>query len=60
MVLPDNIRHFRKVRGPRARRVAFVFQGGGSLRDTARLIDEGYRLAEGWLAGHPVLAPAVA
>src|ERR1700741_1661930 len=31
MVLPDNIRHFRKVRGPRARRVAFVFQGGGSL-----------------------------
>src|ERR1700733_13253903 len=31
MVLPDNLRHFRKVRGPRARRVAFVFQGGGSL-----------------------------
>jgi NTE family protein len=31
MVLPDNLRHFTKVRGPRARRVAFVFQGGGSL-----------------------------
>jgi NTE family protein len=31
MVLPDNLRHFRRVRGPRARRVAFVFQGGGSL-----------------------------
>jgi NTE family protein len=31
MALPDNLRHFRKVRGPRARRVAFVFQGGGSL-----------------------------
>src|ERR1700722_6998813 len=31
MVLPDNLRHFRKARGPRARRVAFVFQGGGSL-----------------------------
>jgi NTE family protein len=31
MVLPDNLRHFRKVRGPRAPRVAFVFQGGGSL-----------------------------
>jgi NTE family protein len=26
------------------------------FRDTARLIDEGYRLATGWLAGHPVLA----
>ena len=26
MVLPDNLRHFRKVRGPRARRVSFVFQ----------------------------------
>ncbi|HSZ38703.1 MAG TPA: patatin-like phospholipase family protein [Trebonia sp.] len=31
MTLPDNLRHFRKVRGPRDRRVAFVFQGGGSL-----------------------------
>ena len=31
MVLPDNLRRFRMVRGPRARRVAFVFQGGGSL-----------------------------
>jgi NTE family protein len=31
MVLPDNLRHFRKVRSPRARTVAFVFQGGGSL-----------------------------
>ena len=31
MDLPDNLRHFRKGRGPRARRVAFVFQGGGSL-----------------------------
>ena len=31
MALPDNLRHFRKARGPRARRVAFVFQGGGSL-----------------------------
>src|SRR3984957_14856739 len=31
MVLPDNLRHFGKARGPRARRVAFVFQGGGSL-----------------------------
>src|SRR3984885_14290821 len=31
MVLPDNLRHFRKARGPRAPRVAFVFQGGSSL-----------------------------
>jgi NTE family protein len=31
MALPDNLRHFRKMRGPRDRRVAFVFQGGGSL-----------------------------
>jgi NTE family protein len=31
MVLPDNLRHFGKARGPRAPRVAFVFQGGGSL-----------------------------
>src|SRR5258708_39874584 len=31
MVFPDNLRHFGKARGPRARRVAFVFQGGGSL-----------------------------
>jgi NTE family protein len=30
------------------------------FRDTARLIDEGYRLATGWLAGHPVLARVVA
>jgi NTE family protein len=31
MVLPDNLRRFGKARGPRAPRVAFVFQGGGSL-----------------------------
>lgn len=31
MVLPDNLMHFRKGHGPRARHVAFVFQGGGSL-----------------------------
>jgi hypothetical protein len=60
MVLPDNPRHVRKLLGPRARRVAFVFHGGGSLRDAAALIDAGGRLATGWLAGHPVPAPAVA
>jgi NTE family protein len=26
------------------------------FRDTARLIDEGYRLTAGWLAGHPTRA----
>jgi NTE family protein len=30
------------------------------FRDTARLIDDGYRLATGWLASHPVLARVVA
>ena len=37
--------------------------GAGSpvdFRDTARLIDEGYRLATGWLASHPVLGTVVA
>jgi hypothetical protein len=29
-------------------------------RDTARLIDEGYRLATEWLASHPVLGRVVA
>jgi hypothetical protein len=26
------------------------------FRDTARLIDEGYQLAAGWLASHPAAA----
>ncbi|HEY1823349.1 MAG TPA: patatin-like phospholipase family protein [Trebonia sp.] len=31
MTFPDSFKHLRKARGPRERRVAFVFQGGGSL-----------------------------